>query len=456
MNKKTIKTIDFFKDIFQPFPHQRELFRAFFSGKYKFFCDNAHRRSGKDHCMFNLAWLVASMEPGNYLYLLPKIQQAKSVIWEATNLEGGRWLNNIPRHLLAKPPNNSERKLYFTSGSILHITGADSILSAHLGSNMRGIFFSEYQRTSPSVWDFLRPIILRSSGFAMFNFTSYGNSHAHRLRVLNEDNPKWFTRKLSAKDTRDNNGNYIFSPEQIEEERRSGMSEDLIQQEYYSDDTVAVKGTYFADCLVKARAEGRIVKQLDVYPGRPVHTSWDLGSRDSNSIFFFQVLGSGENQQFNYFLEISENYKDIPYYVKLLYKVREQYGFSGYGRHFLPHDVLQTEYSSGKTRRVHLLEAGIKITPVPRLKVIERVQIARNAFDKCWFDETGCKNGLESLEAYRAKYDEKLKAFTADEVHDWSSHASAAFQYGHVGWLDSYNKTKLATQKEYAKYRPMG
>ncbi len=451
-----LKRIDYFKDIFPAYPHQRALFEAFFSGQYRFFVENIHRRGGKVATYFNLAWLFASMERGNYLYTLPKIGQAKNVIWEGTDLDGRRWIDLIPKHLLAREPNQTERKIYFTSGSMLHITGADSILGAHLGSNLRGLFMSEFQRTAPGIWDYLRPIINRNpKGFACFNYTSFGQCHAHRLRVANIDNPKWFTRKLTVADTRDNYGNYIFSPEQVEEERRSGMDEDLIQQEYYCDDTVAVKGTYFAEALQKARDEGRIVPALEIYPGKPVHTSWDLGSKDTNSIWFFQVVGLGESQQFRYFYQHDENYKDISYYLALLARIMNTYGFSSYGHHFLPHDAAQTEWTSAKTRRVLLMEKGLKITQVPMLRVIERVQVARSNMGKCWFAENGCKNGIAALEASRARYDEKLKAFSADEVHDWASHPSAAFQYGHVGWLDSYNKTQLNQQKEYAKYRPM-
>lgn len=450
-----VKRLDFFEDIFQAYPHQRKLFEVFFSGEKKFFIENIHRRAGKDATYFNLAWLIACLKRGNYLYTLPKIGQAKNVIWEGTDLEGRRWIDVIPKHLVANI-NQSERKIYFTSGSMLHITGADSILGSHLGSNLNGIFMSEFQRTAPGIWDYLRPIVKRSKGFACFNYTSFGQCHAHRLRVANIDNPLWHCRKLTVSDTRDNNGNYIFSPEQIEEERQSGMDEDLIQQEYYCDDSIAVKGTYFAEQIQLARKEGRIVKFVEIYPNLKVHTSWDIGSRDTNVIWLFQVVGTGENQEFRYFDYIEANYKDVPYYLKMLEEKKKQHGFSSYGHHFLPHDVSQTEWTSGKTRLVKLMQSGLNVTPVPRLRVIERVQIARSNFNKCIFAEHACKNGIEALEASRAKYDEKLKAFSSDEVHDWASHGSAGFQYGHVGWLDCYNKAKLQTQKTYAKYRPIG
>lgn len=447
-----LKEVDFFKDIFTAYPHQREFFKKFFSGNHKFFIENVHRRGGKDAEFFNLAWLFAAMEPGNYIYTLPKIGQAKNVVWEGTTLDGARWIDLIPKHLLAREPNNTERKLYFTSGSMLHITGADSILGSHLGSNLRGIFMSEYQRTHPMIWDYLRPIIRRNpKGFACFNFTSFGRGHAYKLMQANLDNPEWFCRKLTVDDTRDNNGNYIFSPEQVEDERNSGMDEDLIQQEYYCNDDITVKGTFFSEQLARTNEASRIINDMQIYPNLPVHTSWDIGSRDTNSIWFFQVIGVGQSMQFRYFYQHDKTYGDIDYYIKLLYEIRERYGFSGYGKHFMPHDTSQTEWTTGKTRLHALMQKGLSVALVPRVRVIERIQMARSNFDMCWFDAKGCKNGLEALASSRAKYDETNKCFSADELHDWASHPSAAFQYGHVGWLDSYNKPKMFQQKEYAR-----
>lgn len=448
-----LKEIDFFRDIFDAYPHQREFIEAYFSGKYQFFMENVHRRGGKDATFFNTAWLYAAMTPGNHLYTLPKIAQARNVIWEGTDLNGRRWIDNIPKHLLAREPNQTSCKLFFTSGAILHVTGADNLLQAHLGSNLASIWMSEFQRTHPGIWDYLRPIVRRSGAKVAFNYTSFGKGHAYNLFQKNVDNPAWHCRKLTVDMTHDNSGNYIFSPEQIEEERQSGMDEELIQQEYYCDDTVAVKGTFFAKQLDDAHKEGRIVKTLEVYPKLPVHTSWDLGSRDTNSIWFFQVVGSGKSAQFRYFYQHDKNYGDLDYYVNLFGEVAKMFGFHQYGKHFIPHDISHVEYTSNKTRRLSFMEKGINPTPVPKLRVIERVECARMAFAQCWFATDGCKNGLEALSVSRSGYDANLRAFTSDEVHDWASHASAAFQYGHVGWMDTYNKPMLMQAKSYARSR---
>ncbi len=450
-----VKEIDFFNDIFQAYPQQREFIAAVFSGKYNMFIENAHRRFGKDAEFFNCAWLYAALVPGNHLYTLPKIGQARNVIWEGTDLTGRKWKDLIPPHLLTRPPNETQCKLYIND-SILHVTGADNILNAHLGSNLASIWMSEFQRTHPQIWDYLRPILKRSKGIAAFNYTSFGKGHAWRLMQANKDNPKCFARKLTVNDTVDNDGLPIYSPEQIQEERDSGMDEDLIQQEYYCDDNVAIKGTYFAEQLALAHKEGRIVKGLEVYPRLPVHTSWDLGSKDTNSIWFFQVVGVGAAARFRYFYHHDHNYGDVAYYLKLLDSVKAKHGFAKYGHHFVPHDISQTEYTTGKTRLVTFMQAGLNMSRVPMMRVIERVQVARSMLAQCIFDEDGCRHGLDALTVSRSHYNESTKAFSNDEVHDWASHASAAFQYGHVGWMDSYNKPAMQKQKEYARNRAPG
>jgi len=441
-----VKTIDYFEDIFRAYPHQRDFFSAFFVGEAHYFMEKLHRRAGKDAEAFNCAVLYACMVPGNYVYTLPKIGQARNVIWDGKDLEGQRWIDKIPKHLI-KSLNQSNCKINFRNGSILHITGADALMQSHLGSNLKGIVLSEYHKTNPSIWDYVRPIIKRSGGWAIFLFTAYAKGHAFRLMQANMDNPQWWCRSLTVDDTRDNEGKYIFSPEDIEEERRSGMDEALIQQEYYCSEEAAIKGTFFTEQIEHAYKEGRIKQGVTVDKHLPVFTSWDIGSRDTNSIWWFQKQGDN----FVYFYQHDKNYGSIDYYLQLLEQVRVKFQFHKYGGHFLPHDVSQTEWTSGKTRHQVMRERGLHIMPVPRMKVMERVQVARSSFKHVIIDSVGCKNGLEALTVARSVWDEARRCFTSDEEHDWSSHPSAAFQYGLVGWHDTYAKQHLQRVQAYAR-----
>ena len=441
-----VKEIDFFRDVFNAYPHQVEFFRSFFGGDYRYYMEKLHRRAGKDAQAFNCIWLYAAMVPGNYVYTLPKIGQARNVVWEGKDLDGERWINKIPKHLI-KSMNQSQCKIYFKNGSILHITGADALMNSHLGSNLKGICMSEFHKTHPAVWDYVRPIIKRSQGWAMFLFTAYGKGHSYRLFEMNKGEPNWHCRKLTVDDTRDNEGLPIFSAEQIEEERRSGMDECLIQQEYYCDDNAAIKGTFFEQEIAKAYAEGRIYKGVKVSDKFPVFTSWDIGSKDTNSIWWFQVI----DKKFYYFYHHDKNYGSLEYYAQLMIEVGKKFGFVRYGGHFLPHDVKATEWTTGRSRLQSMTQSGWLIKPVPIMRVIERVQVARTQFKHCIIDSETCKVGLEALTMARSVWDENKRAFTADEEHDWTSHPSAAFQYGHVGWLDSYSKPELKKIQSYAR-----
>lgn len=440
-----VKEIDFYKDIFNAYPHQRDFISAFFSGKYKYFMECIHRRGGKDASAFSAIWLMASIEPGNYVYTLPKIGQARNVVWEGKDLEGRRWIDQIPRPLILKMHETS-CKIYFVNGSILHITGADNLLQSHLGSNLKGIVVSEFQKTNPKVWDYVRPILKRSNGIAIFLYTAFGKGHAYRLFQTNKDRKLWHCRKLTVAQTEDNDGKPIFSESQIQEERDSGMDEALVLQEYYCDEDAPIKGAFFAYELKQAEDDGRIIEQYEVDPHLPVHTSWDLGSSDTNSIWFFQF----DRGFFYYFNLVNEHYRSIEYYGELLQDIKSDMGFRQYGHHFMPHDVANTDYGVAKSRRLQFIEHGVRPHYVPRVRVIERVQVARYQFKNVIISRAGCEHGIDALRVTRPGWDDDKQVQTSDEVHDWSSHISAAFQYGLVGWLDHYNNPELQKVKDYA------
>jgi len=122
----------------------------------------------------------------------------------------------------------------------------------------------------------LRPIIKLNGGFAWFVFTPRGKNHGWKIREVARKNPDvWFLSEKTASETLDNNGNRVVTDQMIEEERRDGMDEDLIQQEYFISFDASVKGAYYADQIREARTQGRISKvphelTLDTY------TVWDL------------------------------------------------------------------------------------------------------------------------------------------------------------------------------------
>jgi len=186
-----------------------------------------HRRSGKDKVCFNFMIRQSFERVGTYFYMLPTRVQAKQVVWDNIDNDGFKMLDHIPKEVI-KSINGTELKIELVNGSIIQLVPADEFSERGVGTNPIGVVFSEYSVTSPKAWNYLRPILLANGGWVIFNFTPRGMNHAHDILQIAKRNPQeWYSQILTVNDTK------IITAEQIEGERREGMPEDLIQQEYY-------------------------------------------------------------------------------------------------------------------------------------------------------------------------------------------------------------------------------
>lgn len=205
----------------------------------------------------------------------------------------------------------------------------------------------------------------------------------------------------------------------------------------------AVEGAYYAEDLADAREQGRITS-VEHVEGIPVDTWWDLGYRDSTSIWFTQTVGR-EIHVIGYY-EFSG--KGLLHYGKTLDEMA-RFGKWIYGTHTGPHDTMKHELGPGKT----LVEQGKELfDPVTKKRYpirfsvakqinadSEGVEAVRSIFPFCWFDEEKTTTllrqgnrdkevGLPSLENFRMEWDEKREAFKDNYLHDWSSHGAKAFE----------------------------
>lgn len=186
-----------------------------------------HRRSGKDKVCFNYMVRKSFERVGTYFYMLPTRVQAKQVIWDNIDNDGFKMLDHIPKEII-RSINGTELKIEMVNGSIIQLVPADEFSERGVGTNPIGVVFSEYSVTSSKAWNYLRPIVLANNGWVIFNFTPRGLNHAADILQIAKNNPaEWYSEVLSITDTK------ILSEDQINNERREGMPEDLIQQEYY-------------------------------------------------------------------------------------------------------------------------------------------------------------------------------------------------------------------------------
>ncbi|MFA5990450.1 MAG: hypothetical protein WC803_12715 [Sphingomonas sp.] len=211
---------------FFPRPYQLNLLKALDSGmKRAVWC--AHRRSGKDKVCWNYLIKRAIGEVGTYFYFLPTFSQAKRVVWDNIDNDEFHMLSHIPPEI-TKQKNKSELSIELINGSVIQLIAADTFEKSNVGTNPKGVVFSEYSISNPNVWNFVRPILLVNGGWAIFNFTPRGMNHAFKLLQIAKENPKeWFYEVLTIEDTG------VITKEEYEGEIRQGMPQDLAEQEFY-------------------------------------------------------------------------------------------------------------------------------------------------------------------------------------------------------------------------------
>jgi phage terminase large subunit len=408
----------------------------------------AHRRYGKDYSCWALIWNAALLKPGLYLYLLPTIDQSTKVIWETRGEDGLTLIDRIPKELQRRKPHNIKQQIYMKNGSIIKVAGADNYKRL-LGTSAMGVVFSETQdlKTMES-YNYLRPALTRNKGWVCFNGTPRAYNHLKDLYDQAAENPdEWWSANLTIHDTVDLEGLPIITDKDIEAERRNGMPEELIQQEYFGDWTAALSGAYYSEQLQEARKTNRIGVFKSV-PGVPVHTGWDIGFNDYTSVWALQVYGDVV-----YVVDYYENRGKQPeHYAKY---IKETWARNKWreGFHFMPHDAAHDRL--GMDKNILAQMETLKIFPmlVSRVKYqINNIVATRHMFPKFHFNEDTTKLGLKRLSEYHAAYNDKLGINADRPVHNSASHGADAMATFVRGWMKQYESTVLSKVDEWASF----
>lgn len=399
---------------FEPRWYQLPFLQAADSGKYKRFFLCWHRRGGKDKLLWNFIIKRATEVVGQHYYLFPTYTQAKKILWDGIDNDGMPFLDHVPPELLAGKPNDTELQITLKNDSIIQLVGTDNYDSIR-GTNPKTCIFSEFAFQDPGAWDVVRPILKLNGGLAVFNTTPNGENHAHDLWKMAEKNENWWTQLLTIDDTK------LLNDEDLQEERDEGMSEEMVQQEYYCKWNSAAVGSYYGSYMRAAEEAGRIGK-VPWDELRPVVTFWDLGMNDTMVIGFFQQHG------FTYKL-IDSYYshgKGLEHYAGVIkdkpYK---------YATHYVPHDAKNRDMNTGLERAKTLdalLQAPVVTLPRPK-SVQDKIEASRWILPKVYIDSENCDYVVKALKNYKQEYDEKLKIWKKEPLHDWSSHPADMFAY---------------------------
>lgn len=418
---------------FTPRDYQLPIFKAMQEGAKRVYC-LWHRRSGKDKSLVNLVAREALTKIGSYYYLFPTYAQAKKVIWDGMDRDGFKFMDHFPEECI-KTRHQKDMKLELKNGSVFQLVGTDKYDSIR-GTNPLGCVFSEFAFQNPMAWDVIRPILAENNGWAIFNTTPNGKNHAYDLWENVKESEDWYTEMLTVRDTG------TISEEFIQKERESGMTEAMIQQEYYCSFDAGALGSYYTDLITQARDENRI-GQVPFSIEKETHFWFDLGINDMMSMWAGQYDGEFINLV-NYF---EDNGKSLDaYYAYIRQYLRDKNGKLGVI--YLPHDASQRSLQTGKTTFQCFVEefgeGHVNMVNIGSVK--DGIQQVRMILPKCRFNKDSCMQGIRCLENYKKEYDNEKKVFRNHPLHDWSSHGSDALRYMAM----SYEKKETIPSAEEA------
>lgn len=412
-----------------------------------------HRRAGKDFDTWMRFLLIAAVQPGTYYYMLPTASQAKKVIFDGQSNDADRFIDFLPPAMIKTGRwNSSEMKCELINGSIIQILGSDNY-DRIVGTNPKGIVFSEYALCNPAAWAYMRPILKLNGGFAWFISTPRGRNHFYDLiqAAEKESNKKDWT--VSIKTIFDTG---LMTQEDYEKEIEEGMEESKAQQEYLVDFNAPVKGSYYSKQVIDVYNQDRY-RDFHIDNSLPVKVAFDIGVNDKTAMVFWQ-----QDKENFYIVDYYENDSEgLEHYVRQLHKFMSKNDVF-IDEIIFPHDIEVKEWGGGK-KRIQVARNALpeqKITVLDKASVSEGIDTVRRVFKHCIFKQSkngkGVKFLLDALGSYHREFDDKKQEYKDNPVHDWASHPSDAFRYfamiaqkalARMNRTKNITKTKMGNRK---------
>lgn len=231
-------------------------------------------------------------------------------------------------------------------------------------------------------------------------------------------------------------------PAELEQERLDFMRS---QPEQYSHIweggyVTAVESAYFARALAEARSEGRVTT-LTADNLLSKRAYWDIGVRDATAIWIVQQKGDQ--------LRFIDHYEAVGQDLATHLQWLRDNGHAD-AEQVLPHDGAKQDAVTASRFEDHIRNAGFAVRTVPNQgkgAAMKRIEAARSRFNRFWFDEVKCANGLKALGWYHEKKNEGGYGVGAN--HDWSSHSADAFGLAAI----DYNEPKAYKPLDLSKLK---
>ena len=412
---------------FKPRDYQQPIYDAFFRDRFKRMVLVLPRRSGKDLLTWNMLIREAITVPGVYYIVYPTYSQGKKILWNSVTNDGDRFLDYIPEELIVHL-NGQEMRINLSNGSIIQIIGSDNP-DRIVGTNPRGVVFSEYALQNPRIWALMSPIITANQGWVIFQSTPRGHNSFYDLYNLAEASKYWYCCKMGLDETQ-------HVPEsEIQKEINEGlMSPDLVQQEWYCSFDAGVEGSIYGKYVDRMVLN----HQMTLVPWEsefPVHTACDLGMTDPTCIIFFQIVGK--------IVKIIDFYSKQNGSLEEFIRVMNSKPYT-YGTHIAPFDIMVKEQTTGMTRKEKAAQLGVDYEIAPGPSKISRwdgIEAVRSLTSKLWIDEERCAGLVKAMENYRKEYNPNTQRYREVPRHDKYSDPCFA------------GDTKVLTENGYVKIK---
>ena len=386
--------------------------------------------------------------PATYWTALPEYSQARKALWAAVNPHTGkRRIDEAFPDALRANTNEQEMFIRFKNGSTWQLVGSDRY-DALVGSGVAGVTFSEFALANPAAWGYIRPMLEENGGWAAFITTPRGQNHAKTMYEFAKNDPKWFAQILSVTDTGALSADEMVSAlAEYQSMYGIDLGRAMFEQEYLCSFSGAMIGAIYGAEMARAERDGKF-KPVPIDWKRPIHTVWDLGNAENNPIWCFQVVGK-ELRIVDFYIPETDDLSD---WIAWL----DDHGYKG--TDYVPHDIMRTEWGTGKTRIETLREKGRRPKRIPMVSVADGQQAGRTAINAAVFHDDDddraarVKRGCEGLRSYRREWDEDLKTFKPTPVKDWAEHIGSAWRYLGLAWRDEIDRSappKLPDEPEY-------
>ena len=384
-----------------------------------------HRRAGKDSFAINYLATCAMQKVGVYWHMLPSATQARKVIWNGIDRNGRKVIDQAVPMAIRKKTHDQEMYIELINGSVIQMVGSDNFDSL-VGANPVGVVFSEYAIANPAAWAYIRPMLAENGGWAIFISTPRGHNHFHRMFKLNADAPNWFCEMRDIDQTFREDGSPIITQEILQEERREGMEESLLQQEYYVSWEGGLQGAYYTEEINDIRTNRMGFYAAD--PRKYAMTAWDIGVRDKTAIGVF--MAHPETGHPILMDAYEDRNKGLPHYIK---HVRQwPYNFH---YHFGPHDLKKTEFTNNQQVCDTAYDLGINFEVLPKGDLASGIDNTRAFLKVLHVNENeNTLHVMDMLSAYRREFDDKNNIFKDKPVHDYASDSADMIRYAAQAW----------------------